>query len=233
MISVKLMNAVKSELTRRLFFYGLHEGAMLPLTLTSYVLDVNCFMYVNWVVSETPVYVYWSCTAVRFHTETNYRKIPKISLGAYIFQRPFLRGLFLQGLIFGWAYLRREICVSKSIGLALQLEVNLPFLLCFTLYSRAIFLISTRGAYIWRGDLTEGFLRHGIGGLYLEGLIFGILGYSTMEESFRPLYISVDQTFFSGDFFLPLCEVIHVYSCGNFCKTKLKNLSFCLPFVHF
>ena len=47
MISVKLMNAVKSELTRRLFFYGLHEVAMLPLTLTSYVLDVNCFMYVN------------------------------------------------------------------------------------------------------------------------------------------------------------------------------------------
>ena len=49
---------------------------------------------------------------------TSYRKIPKISHGAYIFQRPFLRGLFLKGLIFGGAYLRREICVSKSIGLA-------------------------------------------------------------------------------------------------------------------
>ena len=48
-----------------------------------------------------------------------YRKIPKISTGAYIFQRPFLRGLFLEGLIFGGAYLRREICVSKSIGLPL------------------------------------------------------------------------------------------------------------------
>ena len=47
-----------------------------------------------------------------------YRKIPKISPGAYIFQRPFLRGLFLEGLIFGGAYVRREICVSKSIGLA-------------------------------------------------------------------------------------------------------------------
>ena len=46
-----------------------------------------------------------------------YRKIPKISPEAYIFQRPFLRGLFLEGLIFGGAYLRREICVSKSIGL--------------------------------------------------------------------------------------------------------------------
>ena len=47
-----------------------------------------------------------------------YRKIPKISPGAYIFQRPFLRGLFLEGLIFGGAYIRREICVSKSIGVA-------------------------------------------------------------------------------------------------------------------
>ena len=28
----------------------------------------------------------------------NYRKIPKISPGAYIFQRPFLRGLFVEGL---------------------------------------------------------------------------------------------------------------------------------------
>ena len=153
MISVKLMNAVKSELTRRLFFYGLHEGAMLPLTLTSYVLDVNCFMYVNWVVSETPVYVYWSCTAVRFHTETNYRKIPKISLGAYIFQRPFLRGLFLQGLIFGGAYLQREICVSKSNGLPFYLGVNLPFLLCFTLYLRAIFQVQAPGGLIFGGAI--------------------------------------------------------------------------------
>ena len=48
-----------------------------------------------------------------------YLKIPKISPGTYIFQRPFLRGLFLEGLIFGGAYLLREIFVSKSIGLAL------------------------------------------------------------------------------------------------------------------
>ena len=56
----------------------------------------------------------------------------KISAEAYIFQRPFLRGLFLVGFIFGGAYVRREICV-QSIGLALFLEGNLPFffvLLC-------------------------------------------------------------------------------------------------------
>ena len=33
--------------------------------------------------------------------EYGYRKIPKISPGVYIFQRPFLKGLFLEGLIFG------------------------------------------------------------------------------------------------------------------------------------
>ena len=45
--------------------------------------------------------------------QLQYRKIPKISPGAYIFQRPFLRGLFLDRLIFEGAYLRRGICVSK------------------------------------------------------------------------------------------------------------------------
>ena len=35
-----------------------------------------------------------------------------------------------------------------------------------------------RGAYIWRGDLTKGvFAFRSLGGLYLEGLIFGILRY--------------------------------------------------------
>ena len=47
-----------------------------------------------------------------------YRKIPRISPGSYIFQRPFMRSLFLDGLIFVGAYVRREVCVSKSIGLA-------------------------------------------------------------------------------------------------------------------
>ena len=57
---------------------------------------------------------------ILWHYDTQkYRKIPKISPGAYIFQRPFSRGLFLEGLILRGAYLMREICVSKSIGLAL------------------------------------------------------------------------------------------------------------------
>ena len=32
---------------------------------------------------------------------------------------------------------------------------------------------ASRGAYIRRSDLTEGFLRYDFGGLYLEGLIHG------------------------------------------------------------
>ena len=80
-----------------------------------------------------------------------YRKIPKISPRAYIFQRLFLRGLFLEGHLFGGAYLRREICVSKSIGLVSQLEVNLPFLLCFTLNLRANFQLQAPGGLIFGG----------------------------------------------------------------------------------
>ena len=36
--------------------------------------------------------------------DLGYRKIPKISPGAYIFQRPFLKGLFVEGLIYGGKY---------------------------------------------------------------------------------------------------------------------------------
>ena len=56
-----------------------------------------------------------------------YLKIPKISPGACIFQRPFLRGLFLEGLMYGVAYLRRDVFVSRSIGPVLYLEENVPF----------------------------------------------------------------------------------------------------------
>ena len=64
-----------------------------------------------------------------------------------------MRGLFLEGPIFGGAYLRKEICVSKSIGLTLQLEVNLPFLLCFTLCLRAVFQVQAPGGLIFGGAI--------------------------------------------------------------------------------
>ena len=57
---------------------------------------------------------YLQITTVQFY----YRKIPKISPGAYIFQRPVLRGLFLERLILGRTYAQKEIYVSKSIKVA-------------------------------------------------------------------------------------------------------------------
>ena len=41
-----------------------------------------------------------------------YRKIPKTSPGAYIFQKPSLRVLFLEGFVYGG-----KLCVSKSARL--------------------------------------------------------------------------------------------------------------------
>ena len=40
-----------------------------------------------------------------------YREIPKISPGAYIFQRPFLRGLFLEG-----AYIRKGLSTEGNFA---------------------------------------------------------------------------------------------------------------------
>ena len=48
------------------------------------------------------------------------------------------------------------------------------------------------GAYIWRGDLMEGFLRYRLGGLifggalYMEGLIFGRLRMPNDQTTYLP-----------------------------------------------
>ena len=94
--------------------------------------------------------------------------------------------LFFEGLIFGGAYLRREICVSKSIGLALQLEVHLPFLLCFTLYLRAVFqLQAPRGLYL-EGRFNGGFLTLPVWGAYIwRGLFSEFYRISKVRERKR------------------------------------------------
>ena len=52
----------------------------------------------------------------------------------------------------------------------------MPFLLCFIQYLRAIFKYKPPGAYIRRGDLTEGFLRYESGGLISGGAYFRFHG---------------------------------------------------------
>ena len=66
-------------------------------------------------------------------------------------------GLFLEGLIFGGAYLWREICISK-IDWA-SLIVGSKFTVFEGNFPSTSPLGGGGGAHLWRGDLTEGFLR--------------------------------------------------------------------------
>ena len=54
-----------------------------------------------------------------------------------------------------------------------------------------------RGAHIWRGDLTEGFLRYRLGGVYLEGSIFGILRYANESHNCTNLVFVMSSPLFS------------------------------------
>ena len=117
-------------------------------------------------------------------SKIKYRKILKISPGTYIFQRPFLRGLYLERLIFGGAYIRRGLSTEGKLGFkidwaSLIVQVNVPFLFCFLCIRGQLPSTSPWRTYIWRGDLTEDFFALPVweGGVYLEGLIFGILRY--------------------------------------------------------
>ena len=107
----------------------------------------------------------------------NYCKIPKISPGAYIFQRTFLRGLFLEGLIYGGKFAFQNQLGQPLVGRKFTIfalfyfafEGNFQVQAPGGLYSEGrfnggFFALRFWGAYIWRG-------------LYMEGLIFGILWY--------------------------------------------------------
>ena len=103
----------------------------------------------------------------------NYRKILKISPGAYIFQRPFLRGLFLEGLIYGGKRFKID-WASLIIGR----KFSVFALFCFV-FEGNFPSTSPRGAYIWRVDLTEGFFALPDWGAYTWRGLFSEL-YSTL-----------------------------------------------------
>ena len=60
---------------------------------------------------------------------------------------------------------------------------NLPFLLCFTLYLRAISKYKPQGGLYLEGDLTEGFLRYEFGGLIHRGAYFRNLRVYLKEDN--------------------------------------------------
>ena len=63
----------------------------------------------------------------------------------------------MRGLVFGGAYLQREICIFAFF--CFVFEGNFPS-------------TSLLGAYIWRGDLAEGFLRYWFGRFIFGGAYF-------------------------------------------------------------
>ena len=101
-----------------------------------------------------------------------YRKILKVSPGAYIFQRSFLRGLFSEGPIFGGAYVWREICLLKLVGLACSGKEIYHFCFVLLCIGGQIPSTSPAGAHIRRGYLTEGFLHYDFVGLIFGGAYF-------------------------------------------------------------
>ena len=103
-----------------------------------------------------------------------YRKIPKINPGAYIFQRPYLRAFFLEVLIYGEKFVFQIDWASLIVGRK------------FTVFALFYFVFEGNfqvqappplGAYIWRGDLTEGFLSYEFGRLiFWRGLFSEFYG---------------------------------------------------------
>ena len=89
----------------------------------------------------------------------------------------------MEELIFGGAYVRREICISKLIGLAIAYTCSWK-----EIYHFRFVLLCIRGQFPSTGPegvisgggikIMEGFVRYKFGGLILlEGLLFGILRY--------------------------------------------------------
>ena len=103
----------------------------------------------------------------------------------------FSKALF-EGLIFGRAYIPRGLSTEGN----LRFKIGWASLIVeskFTVFALIYFVFegnfsstSPRGAYIWRGDLMEGFFALPVWGayiwwgLYMEELIFGILRYAFM-----------------------------------------------------
>lgn len=81
----------------------------------------------------------------------------------HIFQRPFLGDLFVEGLTYSVKFALQDQLGQLIVGREIK-KIVLPYHFCFVLIC------------IWRGNLMQGFCVMSLrGGLYMEGLIFGIL----------------------------------------------------------
>ena len=95
-------------------------------------------------------------------------------------------------LIFGGAYIRRGLCAE--INLRFKIDRASPivgkkitvFALFYFVFEGNFPSTSHRWGLYLEERFNGGFLRYRFGGLYLEGLIFGILRYSVVEIFLLP-----------------------------------------------
>ena len=90
------------------------------------------------------------------------------------FQRPFLRaycwrGLYSEGLIYGGKFVFQNRLGYCSLIFGSKFTV---FALFYFVFEGNFPSTSLPGAYIWRGDLTEGVLRYEFGCLIFGGAYF-------------------------------------------------------------
>ena len=133
----------------------------------------------------------------------------------------FSKALF-EGLIFGGAYVRREVCVSKSIWLAYSWKGIYRF--CFVLLCiRGQFSkYKPPGALYLEGRFHGGFFvlrvwgAYNRTGLYMEGLIFGILRYFMYIRSWsRSIMGDIGNCFFAIGIRISICpkNVTYLAKC--------------------
>jgi len=84
----------------------------------------------------------------------------------------------LRGLFVGGAYIRRGLSTEGNLRFKIDWASLIAgnkstiFALFYYIFEGNFPSSSPRGAYIWRGDLTEGFLRYRFGGLIFGGAYF-------------------------------------------------------------
>ena len=126
----------------------------------------------------------------------NYLKIPKISPGAYIFQRPFLRGLFVEGLIYGGKF-----AFQNRLGQPYSWKEICRFCFVLLCIGGQFSKYKPPGAYIWRGDLTEGWGGGGLifGGAYTwRGLFSEFYGILSLYYGARKQQDQRNQSLYRG-----------------------------------
>ena len=94
----------------------------------------------------------------------------------------WIHRLFLEGLI----STEGNLCLKIDWASFIVGSKFTVFALFYFVFEGNFPSTSPRGAYIWRGDLTEGFLRYP-GGLYLEGLINRGAYFQNFTVSFNNL----------------------------------------------